>query len=146
MRAPRRTFATPLVVTVLGAACSAPPRPAPEPVRPPVTTGSAAAGSGGTAPPPQAAVQRWIVSRSADGCVAAYQVECPRPSPGGAIATCNPPRPIPYVCPDDVTADHPIEIRRFGGAPDCFAVPPPIDCPAGATCNPPPPRRLACPE
>src|SRR5688572_9816195 len=174
MRSPRRTFASPMVV-VLGAAaattaaaaagCSgrtlvnppptdlhhpatdAAPAPAPADAAPDEPVGP---GGGYTVAPPakQPGEQRWHVTRAHGkaGSIAMLEIECPKPAtPGGPVATCNPPPPVDYACPDDVTLDHPLTIRKLDGATECFVLPAGYTCPAGAICNPPPPRKLACP-
>jgi hypothetical protein len=74
------------------------------------------------------------------------EIECPKPAtPGGPVATCNPPPPVAYACPDDVTLDHALTISKLDGATECFVLDEGYTCPAGAICNPPPPRKLACP-
>ncbi|HEY5950320.1 MAG TPA: hypothetical protein VIV40_32725 [Kofleriaceae bacterium] len=147
-RTPRRSFATPFVVTLAAApACyvqpspgpqgppppppptqtaepqppppvvANPPRPQTEPAqpapqrprpievanpRPPTTTQGPATPPPTTKPPAEPA--RWTVFKSQDGCMAAIKVEC-QPK-----ATCNPPPPFKYACPEGVQLDKPITV------------------------------------
>jgi hypothetical protein len=148
MRNPRRTFAAPFVITMVGAAGSAgftscnPPR-----ARQPDTV------VGGTNPTPtpepdtaNSGEKRWSVYKQGEDCFATEAFECPKPAtPGGPMPTCNPPPPMKYACPDNVSLEHPIEVAQWTGQTTCHVVPEPIDCPKGAMCNPPPPIEVACP-
>lgn len=105
-------------------------------------------------PPPEAAKepakfeQRWTVMKfkgNAD-CQAMVDVNCPKPEKGKPVATCNPPPPIKYACPDGFKDGDTLKIVLRTGATDCFVDDGAIKCPEGAKCNPPPPRKVACPE
>jgi hypothetical protein len=149
MRNPRRSFAAPFVITMVGAAGSAgftscnPPsqRPGPDPV----------VGNNQPTPEPQpepvaSGEKRWTVYKQGTDCFANEPFDCPKPSADGApVPTCNPPPPMKYACPENVSLDHPIEIAQWSGQDSCHVVPEPIDCPKGAMCNPPPPIQVACP-
>jgi hypothetical protein len=169
MRTPRRHFATPLVLTVIGAAGSSgmtscnpppatrnPPPPDLQPVEPPAdaattptTTNPAPPDTTDQTPPPPEPTYAaaWTVTKRNGGCAAMRHIECPKPAePGGPVPTCNPPGPVKYVCPDGMAMDRPIEVVRYEGQDDCFVKQEPIRCPEGATCNPPPPQKVTCPS
>jgi hypothetical protein len=150
MRNPRRSFAAPFVITMVGAAgsagftsCNPPARqPQPDPL----------IGKNPPAPDPQpdtagTGERRWTVYKQGQDCFAGTaNFDCPKPAtPGGPVPTCNPPPPMKYACPDNVSLDHPIEVAQWNGEQTCHVVPAPIDCPKGAMCNPPPPIQVACP-
>jgi hypothetical protein len=146
-RTPRRTFATPLVITL--AACSSPqtttpphhnpPAPQPEPGNnPPPTTDPAT--------PAQTTEMRWHVTRMGANCAAHVDVNCPKPEAGKPTHTCNPPPPIKYTCPEGLADKSSLEIVRYAGAAECVVVPEPVKCPPNAACNPPRPRPVICPE
>jgi outer membrane biosynthesis protein TonB len=103
-----------------------PPQPQPQPTPPPQPT--------------QTAQQQWTVFKGKDGCLAAIKVEC-QPN-----ATCNPPPPFKYACPEKLSVDKPITLTSSDGGATCFYYAPMPACPKGAMCNPPPPRQLACPK
>lgn len=88
------------------------------------------------APPAQEA--RWTVYKAKDGCYAAIKVEC-QPK-----ATCNPPPPFKYECPDNVSLEKPVTVVSRGGG-NCFVEFEMPSCPPGVACNPPRPRPVACP-
>jgi hypothetical protein len=152
-RIPRRSFATPFVVTLVAApACytnttSPPPsdpqgpivnppppqRPAEQPQQPP-TPPTANGPADGT---------RWTITKTASGCTAIMKVECPKPVDGHMV-TCNPPPPRPYTCPEHISLDAPITIVANDG--ECRVDYGPMHCPPGAMCNPPPPRKVTCPQ
>ena len=110
-RTPRRSFATPFVVTLAAApaACyvqSGPPASSPPPVQatqpeqgpPPAVVSNpprptSPADTAQPAQPAQIAVTTWTIFKSADGCSAAVKTECPK----GVM--CNPPRPRQFPCP-----------------------------------------------
>src|SRR5687768_13564858 len=140
-RTPRRSFATPFVVTLAAApACyvqSGPPpqgpppqpqptqtaQPQPEQARPPVIvsppmpTQPTTEPSTPPAPPPtqQNQSQKWTVykAQTGGGCMAAFKVEC-QPK-----ATCNPPPPFKYECPPNVSLEKPITVATYDGT-SCF--------------------------
>jgi hypothetical protein len=90
-----------------------------------------------TNPPPRQE-SAWTVFKDKDGCMAAVKVDCPQG------ATCNPPPPTKYACPEGVTLDQPITVVTFGDT--CAIERRPVQCPPHAVCNPPPPRRVPCPQ
>jgi hypothetical protein len=176
-RSPRRTFASPFIITIAAVpACfvssSTPPSqpisqaapgqpsqsdPAPTPPPPqeqsPVivanpprpTQGPAEQAATPPPPPPQPTPtpvnpsqpnQMWTVLKTTSGCEAILDVSCPQG------ASCNPPAPIKYACPDGVKL--PAKITTFGDS--CAVVPPEMHCPPHAMCNPPRPQKVACPK
>jgi hypothetical protein len=167
-RTPRRSFATPFVVTLAAApACYVQSTPAPQtgPSRPPPQTTEAPppaqtppAQPGDqkpppvivnpprptdpqTQPPPAPSVSRWTVYKAKDGsCMAAIKVEC-QPQ-----ATCNPPPPFKYECPTNLQVEPQLAIVSSDGGKSCFVDFGPMKCPPGAICNPPPPRQVTCPK
>jgi hypothetical protein len=153
MRSPRRTFAAPFVITMVGAAgstgftsCNPPRQTDPDPViatGPPPDPGSETT----TDPaPPQPGETRWSVYKQGADCFATVAVDCPEPaSPGAPVPTCNPPPPMKYTCPDGLAMDRPIEIAQWPNATTCHVVPEPMNCPPNVACNPPPLRTVACP-
>jgi hypothetical protein len=171
VRAPRRNFAAPFVVTTL-AACSGshtsnPPAPEPphwnpsppqtppptDPQTPPTTTGpsdpSGEPGPTDTKNAPQAATydHHWIVSKrkNTGTCQAFLDPNCPKAEPGKPVPTCNPPPPIKYDCPEGFTDTDTLKIILRTGETDCWVERAPIKCPPNAKCNPPPPRKVSCP-
>lgn len=92
--------------------------------------------------------QHWTVMKfkGKDECSAMVDVQCPKPEKGKPVATCNPPPPIKYACPDNFKEGDTLKIVLRAGATDCFVDRPTASCPKGALCNPPPPRKVACPE
>lgn len=164
-RSLRRSFATPLVVTLAVPACivssgtKSPPagkttdhRAQPQPqVNPPRTVEPGDPTSetprdpqpGDTtvqAPPGDVELRSWHVVRSASdkACHATLNITCP------PQATCNPPRPSKVECPPGLTMPQGLTIEEtYPGQCGVFYPDPP--CPAGATCNPPPPVSVACP-
>jgi hypothetical protein len=91
------------------------------------------------APPAQSQAQKWTVYKAKDGCMAAFKVECmPK-------ATCNPPPPFKYACPDNVSLEKPITVATYNGT-DCFVEFEAPKCPPNVACNPPRPRPVACPK
>jgi len=98
-------------------------------------------------PPRRDGETRWTVYRSDKGCMAAVQVDCPKPAtPGGQMPTCNPPPPMTVTCPEGLSFDRPVEIGQYANDKTCYLVPAEYTCPEGAICNPPPPRAVACPS
>lgn len=157
-RVPRTSFAASFVVTVAACGGSSPPptTPQPPPTTSPVqpepiaeptagtdtTVAQGPAQTGGVEP--AKFEQKWRVTKSGDTCQAFVPVDCPKPEAGKPTMTCNPPPPIRYACPPNVTA--PFEIVLREGATECFVVPPAIKCPPKAMCNPPPPQKVECPK
>jgi hypothetical protein len=147
MRAPRRAFAAPFVVTLAAAAagCTTTDHRHANPPGPITTTD----GTAGTADPsatptptPTGAQGTWRIELQPDGtCVAAADTHC---APGNP-ASCNPPRPAAYPCPTGISAEHAYTIQQ--NAPDdCVLMTPMPACPTGVMCNPPPPQKTACPR
>lgn len=89
--------------------------------------------------------QKWTVMASGGSCAAYVEVNCPKPEKGKPVATCNPPPPIKYACPPEVTAGATLTIAQYAGQAECVTVPGPVKCPANTACNPPRPRKIACP-
>jgi hypothetical protein len=167
-RTPRRSFATPFVVTLAAApACyvqsspgptqpapqqppptqttttQAPPDQQPPPtvmVNPPRPTQPAqpAQPTQPTAPTQQSSPEKWTVFQAGNGCQAAVKTECPK----GVM--CNPPPPIAYACPTNTTL--PLTLVTYDGGQTCSAEVQPVKCPEGAVCNPPRPRQYPCPK
>lgn len=159
-RTPRRSFATPFVITLAAApACyvqssppPAQPQPAPAPSTqpaPPAQPTPSPAPAQQPAPPvvinppmPQAQTvspnTKWTVYKQADGaCMAAVKVEC-KPQ-----ATCNPPPPFKYECPQGATLPATVASNADGTA--CAIEYPMPKCPPNTACNPPRPTPVACP-
>jgi len=163
----RRSFATPFVVTLAAACSSSPPPshppimnpPAPQdptptdptpPANPPTDpqTPPTTGGIPPMNPPAPQPVQRgpWRVFKTKDGCQAVVQVECPRPEPGKAVPTCNPPPAHKYEpCPEGVTEKNSLTIVSWV-ADNCRLQVPMPSCPPKVHCNPPPPKSVPCPE
>jgi hypothetical protein len=169
-RTPRRSFATPFVITLAAApACYVQSTPAPTgpttttttSAPPPTTTttpdqpptqGPPTTGPGPvvtnppmpqTQPPATQTVPgntKWTVYKTADGCMAAYKVEC-QPK-----ATCNPPPPFKYECPQNVSLDTSITVASNADGSACFVDYGPTKCPPNTACNPPRPQPVACPK
>ena len=75
-----------------------------------------------------------------EGAFACRQMEdmqCPQG------ATCNPPPPQPYACPENVT-QYPVVIVSDGTM--CQTERAPMHCPPHVACNPPPPKVVPCPK
>ncbi len=161
-RPPRRSFATPFVITLAAApACyvtpvskpSDPPRQPQEtmPAQPPPPSTTAPAPAPATQGPPPVIVNppmpqaqtvspntKWSVYKQADGaCMAAVKVEC-KPQ-----ATCNPPPPFKYECPQGATLPATVASNADGTA--CVLEYPMPKCPPNTACNPPRPTPVACP-
>jgi hypothetical protein len=83
---------------------------------------------------------KWTVYKTADGCMAAYKVEC-QPK-----ATCNPPPPFKYECPQNVSLDSAITVASNADGSACFVDYGPMTCPPKAVCKPPRPTPVACPK
>ncbi len=90
-------------------------------------------------PATQSNEARWTVYKDKkNGCMAAIKVECvPK-------ATCNPPPPFKYACPDNVSLEKPITVVTYDGT-NCFVQVEQPKCPPNMSCNPPPARKVACP-
>lgn len=158
-RVPRRSFASPFVVT-LAVACTPatgpvgnPPAPQPEPVGETPTPGDTAptatpgAAEGGTTEEKEV---RWAVTKQGKDCFTQLQIECTQP-PGEPARSCNPPAPQKYDCPkwDNGAAmdfDGGDTIAGVAGGKECTLYFSAGGCPEGASCNPPPPRAVACPK
>jgi hypothetical protein len=144
MRAPRRSFAAPLVITMAalpGCASTVDHR---DPVQPTTVTTTDPADHRNDPPPtptPTAAGATWHIVVNSDGsCVAAVEAHCDaRP------VSCNPPRPMPYACPSGATNDNPFLVQQTD-AGDCVLISPTPACPAGTMCNPPPAQKVDCPH
>jgi hypothetical protein len=151
-RVPRRSFASPFVVT-LAVACTpattnpptgtaADPNVAQTPTTDPATPDPA------TTDPPKTDEEpaRWAVSKKGSDCFTQRRIECSDPS-----RSCNPPAPQKYDCPkwDDGSPmgfDEGDTIEGVAGAEKCTLYFSGGSCPEGASCNPPPPRAVACPK
>src|SRR3569623_1003702 len=135
-RTPRKTFATPFVVTLAAVpACYVQPAPQPQPVvtstpqpqsQPsdshPVVISNPPRPQ--PAPPPKPSVilnpprpqpqpqpqaaGSWHVFKTGDGCEAIVNVQCPHG------AACNPPPPQKYACPPGIVAGQPLTIVTTG--------------------------------
>lgn len=162
-RTPRRSFATPFVVTLAAApACyvqSGPPPQQPTPT----TTATSTTGTQpdpstqpaqptGQQPPPvmvnpprpQATTPnaKWRIYADASGkCFSQPIATCP------PNVMCNPPPPQAYECPTkiDLKAGAQTIVSSADGM-SCSVDWGPMNCPAGATCNPPPPVSVSCPR
>jgi hypothetical protein len=130
MRAPRRSFATPFVITL--AACT-PMRTSnpPPPRNPPVTENPPTTDHRDT--------RHWKIAKANGTCTAG--VECP-----STTLPCNPPTPQPYDCPAELADGGSLEIVQLPGQTDCLIQHPPVQCPPNVMCNPPPPEKIACPK
>ena len=151
-RAPRRRFASPFVVTLAAAgtaACTTSP-PQSRPVEPAPTTGTGpdVEPTPGSPAGPKARV--WTVTKikGQAECLARMNVDCPNPKPklGTPVASCNPPAPAPYTCPEGLADGQTMQIVLRDGATECFEQPPPMKGPPNVVCNPPPPRKVECPK
>src|SRR5881394_4410208 len=110
MRSPRRSFAAPFVITMVGAAGSAgftscnPPRQTEPPIskNPPDPGVDPATQPPTTEPTQELAAEgerRWSIYKSGADCFAMAKTECPKPAtPGGPMPTCNPPPASKYTC------------------------------------------------
>lgn len=152
-RTPRRSFATPFVITLAAApACyvqstppqqpqpvqSQPSQPAQPPDRPPVTVVNPPTPQTESATPPN---QRWTVFKQPDGvCMATIKVQC---KPG---TMCNPPPPSKYACPNNVSLDKPVTVASSADGSACFVEYAAMACPPNVACNPPRPTPVACPK
>ena len=87
--------------------------------------------------PQPAAGTSWTIFKSGNTCTAAVKVTCPQG------ATCNPPPPQPYACPENVT-QYPVVIVSDGTM--CQTERAPMHCPPHVACNPPPPKVVPCPK
>lgn len=88
----------------------------------------------------------WTVTRAAGMCSAFMETSCPKPAPGKAAPTCNPPPPKAYACLPDLADGGKATIVLFAGQTECQIQPLPMNCPPNAICNPPPPQKVACPQ
>lgn len=152
-RTPRRSFATPFVITLAAApACyvsSTPPPQQPQPAQPqpqpqtvqpnrPMPTVNPPMPQPEPAAPPNA---KWTVYKQPDGaCMASIMVEC-KPN-----VMCNPPPPSKYACPANVSLDKPITIASSADGSACFVEYAAMACPPNVACNPPRPTPVSCPK
>ncbi len=156
-RTPRRSFATPFVVTLAVApACYVQPAPQQPTSGGPTATTPTQQPDG--KPPtvmvnplrPQATTPnaKWRVYKDAsqNACFSQPIVTCP---PNTA---CNPPRPVAYACPDQNTyaltpgMENAITVMADAEGMRCEIDWGPQSCPPGASCNPPPPVAMTCPR
>jgi hypothetical protein len=172
-RTPRRSFATPFVVTLAAApACyvqSAPPaEPAPQQQQQ-NAPGAVVANPPRPQPTPAVTNPPRPVDRPSPADPQQTTVVANPPRPTGPAAgttwhvfrtkdgceaaldvscpkgaTCNPPPPQTYDC-EGLSINKPITIVSEGEG-ICHVQPEPVHCPPGAVCNPPRPRRVACPQ
>jgi hypothetical protein len=158
-RLPRRTFATPFVVTTTLAACSSPQKPPEHTRNPPPPDVKPDPGSGGGDPSggepttpttgtPSEFEMHWTVMKIKGNpdCQAFMKVECPKPEPGKPVATCNPPPAMKYTCPAGFKDGDTLNIVLRKGTSECYVDIPPIKCPPNASCNPPRPAKVDCPS
>src|SRR5262245_60967050 len=163
-RIPRRSFATPFVVT-LAAACSssspppthppvynppppgdpAPTDPAPTPTEQPPPQPTQGPGIPPMNPPTPPTKRAWQVFKTKDGCMAVVKVDCPNGQPGQPAPTCNPPPAHKYACPDNMSGDS-LVVTTFGTDNRCIVERQPVSCPPNVRCNPPPLQYVPCPE
>jgi hypothetical protein len=163
-RTPRRSFATPFVITLAAApACYVQSSPAPsQPPQQQPTTAEPAPQPQPTAPPqsqtpppvivnpPMPQTQppaqtvppnaKWTVFKQGDSCMAAEKVTC-QPK-----ATCNPPPPFKYECPQNVSIENSITVASNADGTACVVEYAPVKCPPNTACNPPRPTPVACPK
>jgi hypothetical protein len=119
-----------------------PQQPASQPSTPPPQQPPVRPDPRPSKPPVQTTDSYWTVYKSHDGsgCMAAIKVEC-HPK-----ATCNPPPPFKYACPDDVSLDKPLTVVSQDGGATCFVQFEMPKCPPGVACNPPRPKPVTCPK
>jgi hypothetical protein len=151
-RTPRRSFATPFVVTLAVApACYVQSTPPQEPVRKESTNVNPTTSNVINPPRPGAATTpngKWRVYADAtqNACFSQPVVTCP------PNVACNPPRPVPYTCPDQNSykltpgMENAITVMANAEGTHCEIDWGPQDCPRGASCNPPPPVAMTCPR
>ncbi|HWB75037.1 MAG TPA: hypothetical protein VG755_08770 [Nannocystaceae bacterium] len=146
-RVPRRSFASPFVVT-LAVACT----PATTTTNPPTSTpqNTPVAETPPTETPPtetpEAIEARWGVTKEGKECFTHRHVDCSDPA-----QSCNPPPPQKYDCPkwdngDAMSFEGGATIEGVAGGEQCTLYFSGGACPEGASCNPPPPRAVACPK
>jgi hypothetical protein len=158
-RMPRRSFATPFIITLAACGGSQSPTPIPGPTPPPTGNPPAPVDAQSVEPspepihwnppPPQADSrppptttanppppgqnhspgQQWTVTKHDDKCVA---------------LTGSPQRSMNYACPAGISLDKPITVMASGDHCIVLRASPP--CPPKAMCNPPPPHEVPCPE
>ena len=161
-RLPRRSFASPFVVTLAATvpACFVESNPRPQPPATAETTTTATAEPAAppaapkpptiiaNPPPPTVAqtTRRWHVTRSNGACLAAADIPCPTAPAGQRMPTCNPPAPQPVACPERTAEGESFTIVQWAGQATCQVEAPPVTCPPKVMCNPPPPRQAACPQ
>jgi len=173
-RTPRRSFATPFVVTLAAApACyvqttppPSQPQPQPtdpqqphtnppqDPTRPPIVVNPPRPQNPDTqpqTPPPQPPPQTPTQTTPTQTSVAKWTIFKTSDGCQAAVKTecpkgvmCNPPPPIKYACPDNTSL--PLTIVSSDGGQTCAVEVLPVKCPEGAICNPPRPRQYPCPK
>jgi hypothetical protein len=148
-RAPRRSFAAPLVVTLAIPACtptSPPQQPQPVAQEQPATQEQPTRPKDAPMNPPAPIKPQpakyddgttFSVWRSKDGCTAMLDITCPEG------ATCNPPPPMPYKCPEDLAVNDSFKIYVRAGQCEIHQE---THCKPNQKCNPPAPQRVPCPE
>jgi hypothetical protein len=148
-RVPRRSFASPVVVTLAVACTPAPTTPPNDTAADPTVAQTPTPDPNPTTDPPTTEPPtpvRWSMSKKGNDCFAQRQIECSDPG-----RSCNPPAPQKYDCPkwDDGSAmgfDEGDSIEGVPGAEKCTLYFSGGSCPEGASCNPPPPRAVPCPK
>lgn len=150
-RVPRRSFASPFVVT-LAVACTPATTTTPTTTAPTQTPpdGPVAETPTSEPAPTEETSMRWVVTKQGQECFTQPRVDC-SPAPGQPPRVCNPPAPQKYDCPkwDDGSAmdfDGGDTIEGVPGGKQCTLYFSGGACPEGASCNPPPPRTVACPK
>lgn len=145
VKAPRRRFAAPFVVTLaLAPAVAADTAPNPPPPKKPT---------------PAKLQRTWTITKSTaktakpGDCEAMQTDTCPKVKAGDPIPPCNPPAPTPYVCPTNqygigktFSGKDSLQVILRVGAVDCVIDRPQVACDPGEKCNPPPPQKIPCPK
>ncbi len=164
-RQPRRSFATPFVITLAaGAACTprATPTPPPGPITttpetttvetppvetppvetPPVETPPVATPPAETPPSPPVKTLRWQANQVGQKCTTQLQTDCSEPP-------CEPGPKVKYDCPKSedgtILGIDGARIEGAEGQASC-TLRLQVRCPPSARCNPPPPRSVPCPK
>ncbi|MCW5807062.1 MAG: hypothetical protein KIT31_32195 [Deltaproteobacteria bacterium] len=162
MRAPRRSFANPFVITLaaipVAVACNPPPphsqvtvqphpQPQPQPQPEPPTTVVMENPPRPTPPPPApvpATDPSWHVTKKGGACQAFDNNACRIP-PGQPAPPCNPPPPRAANCPEPLAEGAGVTVTQLAGQAECVVLPAMPKCPPNISCNPPPPRKVTCP-
>jgi len=153
-RTPRRSFATPFVVTLAVApACYVQSTPPQGPSSGPTTTAQPDGKPTVMVNPPRPGATttpngKWRVYKDAaqNACFSQPVVTCP------PNVACNPPRPQPYTCPDQNSyaltpgMENAITVASDAEGKTCEIDWGPQDCPPASSCNPPPPVAMTCPR